>query len=324
MTRPAIQVVSLKTIVEACPFVLNPVYAFELDTEIHIEGYIHRPGLLLVGYRPDTVPEHHILVMGEDEFRFLEQMEAPVRQQNLENFFSIRPPMIIVCGQALSIPEPLVEGARQHGIPLFHCDTSPREFLSVGFRWLEDLIVPTIRIGGNLMAIFGRGVLIVGPSGIGKSECSLELMARGHRLVADDAVEIRFYPSGELVGRAPAAAEGLMEIRGLGVVDARLLFGSLSVQPETTIDLVVELADVARTASRNRLAVNFDELTLFKFEPFDVGRPMIVLPVVSGRNLGILVETAVRWFMLNARESDRVRMFLEGVDRRASGEGDHE
>jgi HPr kinase/phosphorylase len=286
------------------------------ETIVEIESYMHRPGLLLAGFRPTDEVERHVLVFGREEFLFLRRQTPETQQAWLRLMWSCRPPLVIV-GSDAEMTDAFLDGAVEYGVPVYASTSSSRAILAGGFRWLERLIVPWFRIPGNLVEIFGLGVLITGESGIGKSECTLDLLGRGHRLVADDAIEVACFQDGTLIGRAPRASYGLLEIRGLGILDVRFLFGVLAVLEEKTIDLVVQLVSAHTLGDIDRLGTAVEFYTL----PHDLGSvPMIRLPVVPGRNLAALIETAVRWYMLRQRGFQVGQRLIDYCDRMARGE----
>jgi|FaiFalFF_MnMetaG_3_1042247.scaffolds.fasta_scaffold02945_2 HPr kinase/phosphorylase len=314
--EPYLGRVSVRTLVQACPYPLRPLVDVDPETIVEIESYMHRPGLLLAGFRPTDEVERHVLVFGREEFLFLRRQTPETQQAWLRLMWSCRPPLVIV-GSDAEMTDAFLDGAVEYGVPVYASTSSSRAILAGGFRWLERLIVPWFRIPGNLVEIFGLGVLITGESGIGKSECTLDLLGRGHRLVADDAIEVACFQDGTLIGRAPRASYGLLEIRGLGILDVRFLFGVLAVLEEKTIDLVVQLVSAHTLGDIDRLGTEVEFYTL----PHDLGSvPMIRLPVVPGRNLAALIETAVRWYMLRQRGFQVGQRLIDYCDRMARGE----
>lgn len=306
--------VAYKDLQESAPFELKWLNPPPSEESCEVENYIHRPGLLLAGYVPEDNKERHILVFGRDEFRFLNGLSEEKIRELLVSVWKLQPPLVILCGKVTDVPPYLLEDTQKFCIPVASTPISPSEFLGVGFRWIERLIAPRTRVNGVLIRVFDLGVLIVGESGVGKSECALELMVRGHRIVADDAVDIICYSNGELVGTAPKMAQGLMEIRGLGVVDTRILIGPWVYQPNTSIDLVIELTPAKYRHQLDRITDARTNLDTYVFPNFDVTRPKISLPVILGRNIGVLVEMAVRWFLLRHLQSVRVEDLFHTLD----------
>jgi len=314
--EPYLGRVSVRTLVQACPHPLRPLVDVDPDAVVEIESYMHRPGLLLAGFQLTDEVERHVLVFGREEFLFLRRQPPETQQAWLRLMWSCRPPLVIV-GSDAEMTDAFLDGAVEYGVPVYASTSSSRAILAGGFRWLERLVVPWFRIPGNLVEIFGLGVLITGESGIGKSECTLDLLDRGHRLVADDAIEVACFQDGTIIGRAPQASYGLLEIRGLGILDVRFLFGVLAVLEEKTIDLVVQLVSARALGDIDRLGTEVEFYTL----PHDLGSvPMIRLPVVPGRNLAALIETAVRWYMLRQRGLPIGQRLIEYCDRMARGE----
>lgn len=311
--EPYLGHVSVRALVQACPYPLRPLVDVDPETVVEIESYMHRPGLLLAGFRPTDEVERHVLVFGREEFLFLRRHPPETQQTWLRLLWSCRPPLVIV-GADAEMTDHFLDGAVESGVAVYASSSTSRAILAGGFRWIERLVVPWYRLPGNLVEIFGLGVLITGESGIGKSECTLDLLGRGHRLVADDAIEVACFQDGTIVGRSPQASYGLIEIRGLGILDVRTLFGVLAVLEEKAIDLVVHLMPAPAMGEIDRLGTEVEFYTL----PHRLGSlPMIRLPVVPGRNLAALIETAVRWYMLRQRGIQAGQGLIDYCDRTA-------
>ncbi len=176
-------------------------------------------------------------------------------------------------------------------------------------RVLEDELAPTTTVHGVLVDVYGMGVLLIGDSGIGKSECALDLIQRGHRLVADDVVEIRKYPNGSLVGRAAEMIRYHMELRGIGIINIKHLFGVSAVRASKSIELVIELQRWDPTRKYDRLGIDGQTYAIL-----DRPRPFMTLPVASGRNLALLIEIAARNELLKQQGYDAAKEFALKVD----------
>jgi HPr kinase/phosphorylase len=209
-------------------------------------------------------------------------------------------------------PVVLVEAAEAAGVAVLGTGAATGDFIRVATNWLEERLAPEHTLHGGLVEVHGLGVLIVGTSGIGKSEAALDLVARGHRFVADDAVLVRRLSPTELRGRTAELLAHHLEIRGLGVVDVGALFGSLSTMEERKIDLVVELTDWNEAPDR----LGLDQPT---YMLLDVSLPLVRIPVTAARNLGLLIETAARNQLLRWRGRDSAAEFAARIDRQAAG-----
>ena len=312
-TEPFCKRLPLRQLLQVCPYPLEPLHVPDPDQVVEIESYVHRPGLLLAGFPPTDRTERHVLVFGREDFLFLQRHTPEQQSKWLDVLWACHPPMVIVGRDADMLPG-FLDGAQRHGVAVFRSEWTSRAILALGFRWLERLTVSWHRIPGNLLSIFGVGVLIVGDSGIGKSEATLDLLVRGHVLIADDAVDIACFQDGTVIGRTPEASRGLVEIRGLGILDVRHLFGLLAVRDETVIELVVRLIDAVREPLRERLDRELREFTL---PQGGATLPLIELPVVSGRNIATLIEAAVRWFLLRRQGIQAGQDLIRLTDRLA-------
>lgn len=246
---------------------------------------INRPALQLTGFF-DHFDAERVQIIGYVEYTFLEQMPEERKKEVYAELLSYKIPCIIFCRNLQ--PEPaLLEKANEMEIPIFSTDTKTSSFTAELIRWLNVQLAPCISIHGVLVDVYGVGVLIMGESGIGKSESALELIKRGHRLVSDDVVEIHKVSDDTLVGTAPDITRHFIELRGIGIVDVKTLFGVLSVKETQNIDLVITLEDWNRDKDYDRLGLD-EEYTEF------LGNKVVChqLPIRPGRNLAIIVETA--------------------------------
>src|SRR5919106_4208320 len=256
--------------------------------ERHVTSpYIQKTGLALAGFHEYLQPGR-ILLFGESEVRFLESLEAAARTQALAKCFNADLPCLLVTGGAEIPPELAVEGERAN-VPILRTPVPTAAAIGKLTAMLEDRLAHREIIHGVLIDILGLGVLIIGESGIGKSECALDLVVRGHRLVADDTVEVRRRAASIVIGSCPELTRHHMEIRGLGLINVQDLFGVASTRRSKRVELVVQLErwDPAREYDR----LGLDEA---HYENLGVRVPMIRMPVAPGRNLAILVEVAAR------------------------------
>ena len=246
---------------------------------------INRPALLLTGYF-EHFDSDRVQLIGYVEYTFLEKMEEEKRKEIYEQFLSYQLPCVIFSRNLQ--PEPMfLEMANQSQVPVFVTEKKTSEFTAEIIRWLNVELAPCISIHGVLVDVYGVGVLIMGESGIGKSEAALELIKRGHRLVSDDVVELRKVSDVTLVGSAPDITRHFIELRGIGIVDVKTLFGVQSVRETKNIDLVITLEDWNKEKQYDRLGLE-EEYTEF------LGNKVLChqIPIRPGRNLAIIVETA--------------------------------
>ena len=249
------------------------------------EPEVNRPALQLTGYF-DHFDNQRIQIIGYVEYTFLERMDPEEKERIYDQLLASRIPCLIFC-RNMRPDKILVEKAEKADIPVFITEKVTSAFMAEVIRWLNVQLAPCISIHGVLVDVYGVGVLITGESGIGKSEAALELIKRGHRLVSDDVVEIRRVSDDTLVGTAPDITRHFIELRGIGIVDVKTLFGVLSVRETQNIDLVIRLEDWNREKAYERLGLE-EEYTEF------LGNKVVChqLPIRPGRNLAIIVETA--------------------------------
>ena len=246
---------------------------------------INRPGLQLVGFY-DYFDPRRIQVLGIVETTYLLTLSDEERWKSLEDLLSRRPVAIVVCHKMRPLPECL-SLAEQYGVSVFVTEENTSEFISKLISRLMQELAPRITMHGVLVEVHGEGLLITGESGIGKSETALELVKRGHRLIADDAVEIRRVDHTVLSGSAPEMIRYYMELRGIGVIDARQIFGVGAVKPNTRVTLVIHLEAWDNSKAYDRLGLE-DEYT----EILGVKVPQTTIPVQPGRNLAVILELA--------------------------------
>ena len=246
---------------------------------------INRPALQLTGFFEHFAYER-VQLIGCVEYTFLENVEEDEKEKIYDMLLSYKIPCIIFC-RNLKPDDSLIEKANKANVPVFSTETPTSAFSAEIIRWLNVELAPCISIHGVLVDVYGVGVLIMGESGIGKSEAALELIKRGHRLVSDDVVEIRKVSDETLVGTAPDITRHFIELRGLGIVDVKMLYGVQSVRETQNIDLVITLEEWDRDKEYDRLGLE-EQYTEF------LGNKVVChqLPIRPGRNLAIIVETA--------------------------------
>ena len=279
-----------------------------LDREITLP-YIQKTGLALAGF-DEYLRTGRVLILGESEIRFLERMDAADRARNLRSLFARDfPCMMITMG--LDGPNELADEAARADVPLLRTALPTPVAIARLTNFLEDRLAPRETRHGVLLDILGLGVLLAGESGIGKSECALDLVGRGHRLVADDTVEIRCRGQAVLIGTCPELTRHHVEIRGLGLVNVTDLFGVSATRSSKRVELVVQLERWERGREYDRLGL--DTATI---EILGVPVPLVTMPVAPGRNLAMLVEVAARNHLLRSRGRHAARLLAERLERR--------
>ena len=269
--------------------------------------YIQKTGLALAGFHEYLQPGR-ILLFGESEVRFLESLDASTRRQALAKCFNSELPCLLVTGGAEIPPEVALEGERAN-VPVLRTPVPTAAAIGKLTAMLEDRLAHREIIHGVLVDILGLGVLIVGESGIGKSECALDLVVRGHRLVADDTVEVRRRSESIVIGACPEITRHHMEVRGLGLINIRDLFGVASTRTSKRVELVVHLERWDPGREYDRLGL--DDAT---YDLIGLKVPVIKMPVATGRNLAILVEVAARNQLLRMRGINAARELVARLD----------
>lgn len=285
--------------------------------------HIQKTGLALAGFDEYLQPGR-VLVFGESEIRFLDGLDSAARRQALAAAFARDIPCVLVTG-GLEPSVDLRDAADRHQVPLLRTKVPTPFAIAKLTTLLEDSLAVREVIHGVLMDILGLGVLIVGESGIGKSECALDLVVRGHRLVADDAVELRRRGETAVIGTCPELTRHHMEVRGLGVINIRDLFGVASTRASKRVELVVQLerweprsADAAaKTEATAGPGREYDRLGLDDsfYDLLGLKVPLVRMPVAAGRSLAILVEVASRNQILRARGRHAARELAARVER---------
>ncbi|MBO5101033.1 MAG: HPr(Ser) kinase/phosphatase [Clostridia bacterium] len=267
-------------------FNLECVYLPDLPENIKIScTRVNRPGLQMVGFY-DHYEQARVQIIGKVENLFLKSLPTEERRQRLEEFYRSKPVGVIYT-TSIEISDETVELAEKYGVPLLRTSKSTSDFMAALIAFLNVELGPRITRHGVLVEVYGEGILLLGDSGVGKSETAIELLKRGHRLIADDAVEIKRVSATTLVGRAPEIIRHYVELRGIGIVDVRRLFGMGAVKETEKIDLVINLEPWQDGKMYDRLGL--DEETT---DILGIKVPSIVLPVCPGRNLSVVIEVA--------------------------------
>ena len=246
---------------------------------------VSRPGLQFTGFY-DYYESHRLQIIGKMEYAYLAKLPAEERVKQLRDFLKSNPVGVIVTSSAV-VSDDFIEMAAEHKIPVLRTAQRTSEFMAALIAYLNVHLGPRITRHGVFIEVYGEGVLLLGDSGVGKSETAIELVKRGHRLIADDAVEIKKVSATTLVGRAPEIIRHYVELRGIGIVDVRRLFGMGSVKMTEKIDLVIKLENWQEGKMYDRLGL--DEETI---DILGIKVPLILLPVSAGRNLSVVIEVA--------------------------------
>ncbi len=276
--------ISLQSIINE--FQLEEIYMPVSADEIKVSSTeVDRPGLALAGF-VELFDPMRLQIIGRAEHQYLFELSTTHRGQRLDTFFQMKPVAVIVTSK-LDIFDEMLEKATLYGVPVLRSAARTSEFLASLIANLNTSLAPRITRHGVLVEVYGEGMLILGDSGIGKSETAIELVKRGHRLIADDAVEIKRVSAKTLVGSAPELIRYYIELRGIGIVDVRRLFGMGAVKATEKIDLVINLEhwDPEKMYDRFGLEEQYENI-------LGIDIPAITIPVHPGRNLAVVLEIA--------------------------------
>ncbi|MBE6645253.1 MAG: HPr(Ser) kinase/phosphatase [Ruminococcaceae bacterium] len=268
-------------------FDLETLYLPELPEKIFVDcSRVNRPGLQIAADYYDYYEQERLQVIGINESQYLNTLTEDVRRKRLDSFFASNPVGVIYTS-SIAVNDEIISFAEKYEVPLLRTTTRTSEFMAALIAFLNVELGPRITRHGVLVEVYGEGILLLGDSGVGKSETAIELVKRGHRLIADDAVEIKRVSATTLVGQSPELIRHYVELRGIGIVDVRRLFGMGSVKLTEKIDLVVNLENWQQGKMYERLGI--EEHTM---DILGIKVPMIVLPVCPGRNLSVVIEVA--------------------------------
>ncbi len=245
-----------------------------------------RPGLQMAGFF-DWFSHERIQVLGKTEVYYLKTLEKSVKEERLDKFFSFDVPILIVAND-MDIDEDIIKYAQKHDRTVMKTKQKTMKFINETVNYLEEQLAPEKTVHGVCVEVFGTGMLIRGKSGIGKSETALELVKRGHRLIADDAVIVRKIDN-KLKGYCPELTKHLLEIRGLGILDIKHLYGVGSIKIDQFINLVIDLEEWDENKEYDRLGLDDT-----KADILDVKLPLVTVPVRPGRNIATVVEVAAK------------------------------
>ncbi len=261
---------------------------------------VHRPGMALMGFMENFLP-HRLQVLGESEVAYLGTLDPGQQREAIQRLVHLRAPALIV-SSSLTLPPAVLAAAREGELPVYSAALATDELVHELTLYLNDRFAPRVEVHASLVDVYGVGMLITGHSGIGKSECALDLVERGHRLVADDIVEIRRFGDAVLIGRFRDVLQHSLEIRGVGVVDVQAIFGIRGIRMQKRIELEVRLEQWRDDADYERMGFEQQQT-----EILGVSLPRIVLPIVPGKNLTVIMEVIALDFMLRVYGIDAAR-----------------
>ena len=265
---------------------LETIYMPENGENILISSKdVNRPGVEFTGFL-DFYDNKRILVVGHTENAFLGRYSQEERERALEGLISRKPPAIIICRSLKPYPE-MMEAAKRHGVALLGTADTTSSLVAALVSYMNVELAPRVTRHGVLVEVYGEGILLVGDSGVGKSETAIELIKRGHRLIADDAVEIRRVSKKSLVGTAPENIRHFIELRGIGIINARRIFGMGAVKLTEKIDMVINLEIWDKTKVYDRMGMENEYTDILGLRV-----PVLTIPVKPGRNLAVIIEVA--------------------------------
>lgn len=268
---------------------------------------ISRPGLEMAGYFTHY-PANRVQLLGMTELSFFEMLPEADRRNRMTQLCSQNTPAIII-SRELEVPPELIEASNENHVPVLKTKLTTTRFSSRLTNFLESKLAPTTAIHGVLVDVYGIGVLLIGKSGVGKSETALELVKKGHRLVADDCVEIRQESENLLIGSPPPLLEHLLEIRGIGIIDIMTLFGASAVRPYKRITLIVELENWDSEKAYDRLGLDEEKMRII-----DTNLTKLTIPVQPGRNVSVIIEVAAMNYRLKKMGVNAAEEFSRRLD----------
>ena len=268
---------------------------------------ISRPGLEMAGYFTHY-PANRVQLLGKTELSFFELLPEADRRDRMMQLCSQNTPAIII-SRGLEVPPELIAASNENHVPVLKTKLTTTRFSSRLTNFLESKLAPTTAIHGVLVDVYGIGVLLLGKSGVGKSETALELVKKGHRLVADDCVEIRQESENLLIGSPPPLLEHLLEIRGIGIIDIMTLFGASAVRSYKRITLVVELENWDSEKSYDRLGLDEEKMRII-----DTNLTKLTIPVQPGRNVSVIIEVAAMNYRLKKMGVNAAEEFSRRLD----------
>jgi len=275
---------------------------------------VQKPGLAFAGYY-EYIKPWRVQIIGESETKYLQSLPPRLREKRVRDVTGLDVSCFVVT-KGITPLEEFRHECEKRGVPLFSTPALSSITINRITYFLEETMAPRITMHSGLLDVYGIGVLLLGDSGIGKSECALDLIYRGHRLIADDMVVIRRHPNDVLLGYSNDLLRHHMELRGIGIIDIKDLFGVASTRDVKPIDLVVKLEKWLEGAEYDRLGIVGET-----YELLGVSKPYVRLPVASGRNLALLVEIAARNHLMKLQGYDSAREFTRRIDEQIARQG---
>ena len=268
---------------------------------------ISRPGLEMAGYFTHY-PANRVQLIGKTELSFFEMLPTELKKERMLKLCSHETPAIIV-SRGLEVPPELITASNENDVPVLCTSMKTSSFSSRLTNYLESKLAPTAAVHGVLVDVYGIGVLIIGKSGVGKSETALELIKKGHRLVADDCVEIRQETENLIIGSPPPLLEHLLEIRGIGIIDIMTLFGASAIRPTKRITLIIELENWDPEKIYDRLGLDEEKMKII-----DTDITKLTIPVQPGRNVSVIIEVAAMNYRLKKMGVNAAQEFSRRLD----------
>lgn len=276
--------ISLESLIRE--FALEPLALPTEAAEIRIfSNEVNRPVLPLIGFF-ETFDAERIQIFGKGEVRFLNERPRDAVEKAMDAFFATHPATVVVTS-GLELPANMLACAEKYDVPLLRTAERTSEFMAALIAYLNVMLAPRLTRHGVLVEVYGEGVLILGDSGVGKSETAIELVKRGHRLIADDAVELRRISYKQILGTAPENIRHFIELRGIGIVNVARVFGIGSVRSSVEVEMVIQLEPWDRTKNYDRTGLETEYTDIL-----GVKVPKMLIPVMPGRNLAVIIETA--------------------------------
>lgn len=269
---------------------------------------VQKPGLAFAGYY-EYIKPGRVQIIGESETKYLQSLPARLREKRVRDVTALDVSCFVVTKGIAPLTEFKAE-CEHHSVPLFSTPNMSSETINRITYYLEEAMAPSLTLHSGLLDIYGIGVLLIGESGIGKSECALDLIYRGHRLIADDTVLIKRHPNEILIGYTSDVLKHHMEVRGIGIMNVKDLFGVASTRDVKPIDIVVKLEKWVEGAEYDRLGLGGET-----YDCLGVKKPLVRLPVASGRNLALLIEIAARNHLLKLQGYHSAEEFVKTIDQ---------
>lgn len=256
-----------------------------IEDKIIRHAEINRPALQLTGFF-DYFDDERLQIVGIVEYTYLEKLTSETRGKVLKKMFEYRLPCLVIC-RDLTPFEEMLKYATENNVPILQSSDPTTDFMGEVIRWLKVQLAPRVTLHGVLLDVYAEGILIMGESGIGKSETALELIKRGHRFVADDAVEIKKVSQSTLIGSCPELIRYFMELRGIGIIDIKQMFGVESIKETQNVDLIIKLEAWDKTKEYDRLGLREEYMDI-------LGNKVVchAIPIRPGRNVAIICEAA--------------------------------